>query len=247
MQNTIWSAVAGSTYQMRRLDVIANNLANVNTVGFRADRVDFSAYLAQIRDRQFDSARRGLRDINDMIQTRTTKSNGVIQPTNNPLDMALNGPGFFVVSGPDGERYTRAGDFRTDAEGQLTTADGELVLGDGGPIQLREDAGTPEVTEEGAVFQNGEEIGRLRIVEFENPDSLVKVSGRAFRAGRNTQIIENTGTAVVPRSLEGSNVNMMREMVAIVQAERAFDSYQRVISLVNTINQAANNRIPQVG
>ncbi len=247
MQNAIWSAVAGSVYQMRRLDVIANNLANVNTVGFRGDRIDFQANLSQIRARQFQSARHGLHDINQMIHTHSTFQRGLIQPTGNPLDLALDGRGFFVIQAPDGERFTRAGDFHLDQNGQIVTDEGFVVQGEGGPITLRDDAGPPEITEEGAVFQNQEEVGRLRIVEVENPETLVKVTGRTFRSAPATHLADTTETLVIPRSLESSNVNLVREMVEMLQANRAFESYQRVITMVNTMNQQANTRIPQLG
>ena len=246
MHNAMWTAVTGSVFQMRRLDVIANNIANVNTVGFRGDRMDFSSYLAQIRQREFTPYRRQLNDISELIHTRTNFQPGMIVSTGNPLDLAMVGRGFFVVDGPNGPLYTRAGNFQIDETGQLTTADGLTVQGENGPIRLRE--GLPfEITPEGAVFQEDTEVGRLRLVEIENPETMVKIGRGRFRSTQVTRVSEAEQREIMPNSLEGSNINLIREMTNLIQAGRAFESYQKIISMINNVNQQANSKLAQIG
>lgn len=245
MHNAIWSAAVGSIFEMKRLDVIANNLANANTVGFRGDRIDFSSYLAQIRQKPFVRQGEELDRITQLMRTRTSFQPGFIQSTGNPLDVAITGDGLFVVETPEGPLYTRAGNFRLDSNGVLTTQDGHVVQGTAGPIQLRQ--GVPfEMDEQGGVYQEESEVGRLRIVQVANPETLEKVEGKRFRSTTGTRISNHMQPQVASRSLEGSNVNIVREMTYMVQAGRAFQGYQQIISLVNQINQQANNKIPQM-
>jgi len=242
MHNTMWSAVAGSMYQMRRLDVIANNLANANTPGFRADRMEFSTYLSQVRTEDFAGYRDSLSELNQLISTHTDYKPGVIRQTGNPLDMAIAGDGYFVVQTPDGPLYTRAGNFEFDVAGQIVTGDGFILRGEGGPIQIRE--GLPfEIDENGAVFQEQDEVGRVQIMEIANPETLQKVGNKRFKASAETRVRVSENPRIMQRALEGSNVDAVREMTHMVQTGRAFESYQRVISLVNNINQQANSKL----
>jgi len=245
MHNAMWSAVAGSVFQMRRLDVIANNLANVNTTGFRGDRIMFDSYLAQIDDERFASNRKNVGNISDYMYTATNFQQGELHQTNNPLDVALATEGYFVVQTDKGTMYTRAGNFQFDLEGQLMTGNGFPVQGEGGAIQVRD--GLPfEIDEQGSVYQEGEEVGRLQVVQIQNPETMEKVGGKMFKATRATRIAASDDHRVVQGALEGSNVNIVREMGQMVTAGRAFESYQQIISMMDNVNQQANNRLWQV-
>ena len=242
MHNTMWSAVAGSMYQMKRLDIIANNLANANTTGYRGDRIQFSAYLNQIQSNQFSRNRESLDEINQLMTTRTTHRQGGIIHTENATDMAINGEGFFALQTPNGVQYTRAGNFRLDTEGNLVSNEGYLVQSEGGAIQIRD--GLPfEVDEQGNVYQGEDEVGRLQLVEVQNPETLQKVSGSRFKATSATRVATMEAPQIIQRSLEGSNVNPLREMGQLLQTSRAFESYQSVIGIINSINQQANNKL----
>jgi flagellar basal-body rod protein FlgF len=245
--NTTWNAVAGSVFQMKQLDVTANNLANVDTPGFKGDRISFSSYMAQIARPEFARERESIKTINERIKTHTDFAPGPLMSTGNQLNFAIDGEGYFTIQTPKGEQLTRAGDFRLDDQGQLVTDDGQIVAGEGGPIQIQD--GTPVdlvVDDTGLVYQNGEEIGRLRIQQVENPETLVKVGGKRFAAGRDSRVGPMETPAVRQGVIEGSNVNLIREVTSIIQATRAFESYQRIISLDNSINERANQILPTV-
>jgi flagellar basal-body rod protein FlgF len=247
MHNTIWNGVVGSIFQMRQLDVAANNLANADTPGFKADRITFKSYLAQIQEPQFAGERRSIRSIEEHFQTRTGFAPGPLTPTGNSLDFAIDGPGFFVLQTPQGERYTRAGGFRLDEQGQLVSAEGFAVAGAGGAIQTQDSLRMDlTIDEYGTVYQEGQEIGRIRVVEVQNPETLAKVGSRLFAAGRDTRVNDAEAPDVRQGVLEGSNVNLIREMSQVVQAGRAFEAYQRIVAMTNALNEKANQQISQV-
>jgi flagellar basal-body rod protein FlgG len=244
MHNTIWNAVAGSVFQMRQLDTAANNLANADTPGFKSDRVTFASYLAQIQKPAFAAERMSIQRVEERIRSHTSHAPGAITQTGGDLDFAINGPGYFEVQTPDGPQYTRAGNFRLDDQGQLVTSDGYIVGGEGGPIAFQE--GQPmeiRIDEYGAIYQAGQEIGRLAVVDIENPATLTKVAGRRFAATRETRVAPMEAPEIVQGALETSNVNVVQEVMQVMQAGRAFEAYQRVIQVVNNLNQQANQQI----
>jgi len=242
MHNAMWAATVGSMYQMQRMDVIANNLANANTVGFKADQVSFKATMSQIQTDQFAHYRDNLSPISASMITRTTFAPGIVQDTKNSMDVAILGDGFFAVQTTDGLRYTRAGNFTLDPDGQITTSDGHVVLGEGGPIQIRD--GLPfEIDEIGKVYQDGNEIGKLLVTKVTNPETLEKVSGKMFKPTGATRTESIDAPDIKQGALESSNVNIIREMTYMVQAGRAFEAYQQVIGLMNNINQQALSKI----
>lgn len=245
MQNTIWNATAGSIYQMRQLDIIANNLANADTPGYKGDQLSFQYYLSQIAEKDFAQYREGALDINRMMTVQTSFSDGRVRQTGNQLDFAINGEGFFSVQTDRGEMLTRAGAFQFDSQGQLVTADGELLVGDGGPIQLL--AGEEQeiqVDEYGYVYQAGEEIGRIKVTAVENPETLTKQGGARFSTTDQTRTEVLDLPELRQGFLEGSNINVIRSVTEIVQAGRAFEAYQNVIRMTNSINEQANRVIP---
>jgi len=245
MQNTIWSATAGSIYQMRRLDVIANNLANADTPGYKGDLLTFQSYLSQIAEPDFTRYRTGALDINHMMSVHTSFADGRMRQTGNPLDFAIGGEGFFSVQTERGEMLTRAGAFQLDEQGQLVTTDGELLVGDGGPIQLLEgEEQEIQVDEYGYVYQAGEEIGRIKVTAVENPETLVKQGGARFSVTDQTRTTVLDMPELRQGFLEGSNINVIRNVTEIIQAGRAFEAYQGVIRMVNSINEQANRVIP---
>jgi flagellar basal-body rod protein FlgF len=244
MQNTIWNAVAGSMYQMQRLDVVSNNLANANTDGFKAQDVTFSAYLAQIQQQRFAGARHGTKSIQDQMQVHTNFAPGVVRNTGNSMDVAIDGDGWFTIDTPEGTSYTRAGNFTLDAEGQLVTTSGHLVLGEGGPLQM-DQALRPDLVfdEYGMLYQEDQEVGRLQITHIENPSTLRQAGDKLYRPSAETQTQLMEAPSVVQGALEGSNVNLVKQVVQIVQAGRSFEAYQRIISLVDKLNQQANQQL----
>lgn len=212
---------------VRQQERTANNLANANTVGYRRDRA-FTEALAQRLDAE--GAPRTERHVTQWA----SEEQGAFEHTGNPLDLALSGEGFFVTGEEDGPRYTRAGRFVLDAGGFLRTPTGELVQGQGGPIQIPPRSGPVDVTGAGEVRAGGQRVGQLRIVRFADPMQLRRLDGAAFAAG--TQTPEDVAHPTVMQGyVEQSNINAITEMTAMIEQFRLFESQQKVIQTTDQI------------
>ncbi len=219
--------------QTRKNDVVANNLANLQTIGFKRDRVFFQVLSNKMQEPL------------EMI-VKPDFSQGPLQQTGNPLDLAFSGRGFFTVETPSGEAYTRNGHFRLDADGTLLTSDGLPVLGEGGPIVLQGKENTPlsiVVTEEGEIFVDDEYMDRLRIVDFENYDQLQKAGANLFVLSGEATPITPENSAIRQGFLEKSNVDPVREMVDLIEVQRRFENTQRMVRAVDELMGAAVNKI----
>jgi flagellar basal-body rod protein FlgF len=263
MNNGLYSAFLGMRARQRTLDMIANNIANASTSGFKAERAIYRSIEATEAEASRALSKAGLieqatlqpatatptqtdpnielandrrRAFGVVTSTATDFSTGVIKPTNRPLDIAISGDGFLAVQTPRGERYTRAGSLSLDANGQLITAQGDLVVGEGGPITLL--PGEVSIGDDGTISVEGETIGRLKIVQFANPAaSLTKEGNALFVASQGSNPVEATDVTVVQGALETSNVNPVLEMSTMMQNSREFDSLQRSITLMREIGR----------
>lgn len=238
MDRLIYTAMTGAKQSMLRLDTLTHNLANVNTVGYRADTTAHRA--VPIR-----GVGEGTRVFAIESTPGTDFSTGPMQNTGRELDVAIGTEGFFAVQDAQGrEAYTRAGNFQIDSGGTVRTAEGRLVMGDGGPIEVPENnridiardgtiTATP-VTEQRTPTQ----IGRLKLV---NPDvkELVKGGDGLFRlkSGGNAQQDESVQLNV--GSLEGSNVNVVDAMVGIIALARQFEMQMKMLSTAEADSRAA--------
>lgn len=231
----IYTAATGMVAELNRQDVIANNLANVDTVGFKADytvSVPFREILLNAYNRQgvrpIGGLGLGVAATSEYIDT----SEGAVLDTGNMCDLMIGGKGYFVVETPAGERYTRAGNFKVDAEGYLTTQNGWRVLGENGPIQV---AGRFEVNQDGEVFENGVMVDRLRIV---NPDGIRKEGEALFTAAG---VNPASGIQIFQGSLERSNVNAIRQMIEMISVTRSYETNQRALTAHDqTLDKAVN-------
>lgn len=228
MSHGIYSALSGALAQQRALDVTANNVANANTVGFRADRVAFDEALA--RAGTLTTQPSSLRYVvADRITTDTAP--GALRTTGNPYDLALNGDGFFVLATPQGERFTRAGSFLTGADGVLRTPDGIALVAEGDPrARIRIPEGTRDVTigPDGTVSADGEMVGRVRIVSFADPATVGKEGESRFMSVARP-LRAPAATEVVQGAVETSNVNPIAGLNELITTTRLFDAFQRVI------------------
>ncbi len=232
MSDNVYVLASGALARMRDLDVIANNLANLSTSGFKADRTLFeSALESQILgpDGRPAAGAPG-RVFVGTAGTAAELEAGPLEQTGAPLDAAIRGPGFFAVETPAGVRYTRAGSFQVDAAGQLATPDGHPVLGDGGAIVA---TGRPlRILESGDVVDDrGELLGRLRVVRFDEPERLVKEGGNLFRAPEGVTPRPVDSPDLAPGSLEGSNVSAVTELARMVMVQRSFEATLRASML----------------
>jgi len=230
--DNVYVLASGALARMRDLDVIANNLANLSTTGFRADRTLFESALESRLLGPDGRPQPGApgRVFVGTAGTATEMEAGPIQRTGAPLDAAIRGPGFFAVQTRDGVAYTRAGSFQLDRVGQLTTVLGHPVLGDGGAIVS---TGRPlRILESGDVVDDrGQLLGRLRVVRFDDPASLVKEGGNLFRAPAGVVPRPVDSPSLAPGSLEGSNVSAVAELARMVMVQRSFEATLRASML----------------
>jgi flagellar basal-body rod protein FlgF len=226
MENTALIALSHQAALRRQMDVVANNFANMNTTGYKSERTMFVEHLIPSRDGNGlgGDALAFVRD----IATARDFSQGRERETGNPLDLAIEGEGFFAVESPGGERYTRNGRFSVDESGQLITAHGMAVLtSNGGPIYFSPADTDITISRDGVVSTENGEIGRLRIVRFENPHNLRVVSGGLMSSPDRPEEMETVN--VMQGVLEGSNVEPILEMVRMIRVQRAYDSARRLI------------------
>ncbi len=199
-------------------ELIANNLANATTAGFKAQR----AFKAVLSERVAASG-------GDNLRLYTSFEQGPIETTDRPLDLAINGEGFFVIDTPYGECFTRCGAFTLSSNGLLTTMSGEPVLGDGGPIPI--DGQEITVGRDGTVYVDGDEVGTLRIVRFDDPQRLSREGNRFAARGATPIPVNPDETEIIQGALERSNVNPIDEMVEMINLHRNFETAQRSIRL----------------
>lgn len=224
----------------RRLETSANNLANVNTTGFKGDSIvlrEDSPSPARSKDKPND-----IRFVQDITVSRDF-SPGALQRTGAPLDFAIEGDGFFTVQGPGGQpTYTRDGAFTMSANGGLVTRDGFAVLNaQGQPIVFDPQGQRPDVDAQGVIRVNGAEVARLGLATFADPDALGKLGDNLWEA-RGQRAGEFTGV-VAQGMLEGSNVKAVIELTRIMEISRAYESAARVVRSADELRQKAIDRL----
>jgi len=259
MLRALWTAATGMAAQDLNLDVIAHNLANVNTAGFKRARANFADLMYQKLKTPGAEASAAGTQLPTGIQigmgvrvvgTEFLFSVGNLKQTGNPLDLAIQGKGFFEILLANGETaYTRAGTFRLDAQGRIVTPNGDLlqpglvVPQDAISIQIARD-GTVSVEQPGGVHTT---IGRIQLVDFVNPSGLAALGDGLFQAtpASGEPIVgapnENGFGALAQGMLEMSNVNVVEEMVNMIASQRAYEMNSKAIQAADEMLQAANN------
>ena len=237
MSAGIWAAASGAVAQISALDVAANNVANATTPGFRSDQAVFRLHLQEV---QGNNATRSLR----YATTNTLEPNfetGQITQTGRPLDVAIKGDGFFVVSTPQGERYTRAGNVQIRGDGTLTTREGDPYLGPARrPISVPAGAQSVSIARDGSIVVDGEEAGgKLFVVNFASLEGLEKEGNVLLRAtpaaGRPIAVDPDLAES----ALEQSNASAMKGMSGLMSATRSFEMLSRVIEAFSEADRRA--------
>jgi flagellar basal-body rod protein FlgF len=207
----------------QQYQAIAHNLANVSTTGYKRQSIVFSqALAAQMTGRDASSSAPSSVHGALMLDFRQ----GNLVKTDRPLDVALNGPGLFVLDSPQGPRYTRCGAFTTNATGQLVDSSGRTVASDGGPITLPSGAmqQSINITPEGSVEVGGTSVGKLKIVVFKDTSLLTSVGGNCYAAPTGATPGNATEATVAQGFQEGSNVNAVEELVGLITATRLYEA-----------------------
>ena len=242
----IYTAASGMMAETWRTDTIANNLANVSTAGFKRDVTvtkDFHDLVVQrISDGQGQPVigRMGAGVLVD--QNYTVQAAGSVRATDNALDLAIEGRGFFAVQTPAGIRYTRNGAFVENRDGELVTQDGYQVLGRNGPVQVQ--GNSVVVTPEGRVLIDGEERDQIRVVAFADERLMAKEGNSLFTSGGQ---VERPATGTVRQGfLEMSNVNPVAEMVNLIASYRAYELNAKVVQTHDELLDKAVNEVAKV-
>lgn len=249
----LYTSAVGMMTQMNKMDVVSNNIANVNTNGFKKDVAVTQSFSKELMKRLDDPKYELIKHNNDVGETSlgvfvssvyTDFSNASFEQTGASLDLAIEGDGFFsiLVNNDDGtssEKYTRDGSFTLGRNGTLLTPTGNVVLGENGIITLPN--GEISINESGEIYVNSEYIDRLRIIDVENKDSLRKYGDNLYDTIDETNIINFAGR-VKQGYLERSNVNSVEEMVKMITLSRVYDANQRMIRVSDsTLEKAVND------
>jgi len=250
MENSLLVGLSRQMVLERQLDVVANNVANMNTTGFKADNAMFEEYLMPVaRENRFQPADRVVDFVNDRGTWRDTRA-GAIQHTGNPLDVAINGDGYITVQTANGPRYTRNGSLQINAQGQLVTTDGSLVLGDSGPIVFQTTDHNIAITPDGRITvveagaTNTESVrGQIRIVTFASPQLLQKEGNNNYSAPAGVAPVPDTSSTLIQGSIEKSNVNGVVEVSRLIEISRA---YAQIAQMLQNESDLHKNAISQL-
>jgi len=245
MSSGYYAACAGLMARTQALDTIANNLANVSTSGFRAGHNIFSSVLASASNPGLSALNQDANEYGTLGGTQLDTTQGALVPTGNPLDLAIEGPGYFAVKTSAGPVYTRGGNFRVSPQGQLTTSAGDQVLGDGGPITI---VGEPiSISTDGTISANGAIAGRLKLVDFPPATQLTSIGNTYYTAPAGTAVAA-PNAQVRQATLESSNVNPVTSVVELISAQREVETMRRVLSMFNgEMDKTAAQDLPRVG
>lgn len=253
MENTLLVGLSRQMVLARELDVVANNIANLNTTGFKADNSVFEEFLMPgARENRFVGADRVVSFVNDR-GTWHNLSQGGIQQTGNPLDVAIDGDAYLVVQTARGERYTRNGALQINAQGQLTTSDGSPVLGDSGPIVFQQLDRNISITEDGrisVVEGNNDKTeslrGRLRLASFAQPQRLQKDGATTFLAPAGTTPQSTSNARVIQGSIEKSNVSGVIEMTRMIEITRTYTQIATMLQAQSDQRRSAIEKLADV-
>jgi flagellar basal-body rod protein FlgG len=240
----IYTAASGMVAETIRTDSIANNLANVNTAGFKRDQAvskDFGSILIERINDGAEAVPIGQLGLGSIIdQIAPIHSQGVVKKTDNQLDIAIDGKGFLAVNTPNGIRYTRNGSFTVSGRGQLVTHEGYQILGQNGPINTNN--GKVDFTPDGAVVVNGVEVDRLRLVDFNDVKQLMKQGASLYETPANLRPSKSSAQ-IRQGFLEMSNVNVVSEMVNLINSFRSYESNSKAIEAQDQLLQKAANEV----
>jgi flagellar basal-body rod protein FlgF len=245
MENALLIGLSRQVALGRELDVIANNMANVTTNGFKARASRFREYLMPVASAEtFPRVDRRLSYVID-AGTPLDVSSGPVEFTGNPLDVAIKGDAFLAVQTPAGERYTRNGALEINPQGQLVTSDGHVVLGDNGPITFTPQETGFGISADGIVSSEQGQRGKLRLVRFVDPQKLHSEGANLFSSPNRGQPAGTT-SYVQSGALERSNVKPVVEMSRLIEVNRSYSNVASMIGRMDELRRSAISRLADV-
>jgi len=244
MDSGLYAACAGLVARTQALDLAANNLANVNTNGYKAQLPTFQSVLANASaSTAANPVAQAVNDYGVLGDSRTNLTQGSLEPTGSDFDFALQGDGWFVLQTGNGRLYTRNGNFPVDRNGRLVAADGNAVLGTQGPITVP--PGKLFVSGDGTISVDGALAGQLRLVQFSPATTLAPAGSGYFSAPGASE--QSSQAQVTQGSLENSNVSPVSAAVDLVTLQRNADLLQQALTTIHSnFNRIAAQTLPQI-
>ncbi len=247
MIRSMYIAGTGMLVQRKKMDVVVNNIVNAETTGYKSDRLLSRSFNDMMIDRINDPSvlnySTEIGPLNTGVhidEVLTGFAQGDLEDTGKATDLALQGDGFFVVSTPAGNRYTRDGNFSVSSQGYLVNSDGYPVVGSRGMVYVGN--GGFSVDAKGNVTVGNNTVNQLQIVSFADVNSLRKIGNNLYMNYGGSAIIPAGGTTVKQGSLEGSNVDLADQMVEMLQISRSYEANQRIVQMLDeTLGKAVND------
>jgi flagellar basal-body rod protein FlgF len=244
MDSGFYATCAALMARSQALDLVANNLANTSTPGYRSQQNIFRSFLAAASGHPGSRLNQAVNDFGISGGSQMDLTQGNLEPTGNDLDFAVQGPGFFQVKTANGTVFTRNGNFQVSAQGQLTTAQGDAVMGEQGPIRIV--GGPVTVSSDGTISVKGAVAGKVKLVEFA-PGTALESIGKTYYSAPAKSDAPAKQSTIAQGSLESSNVNPVAGAVELVAVQRYAEMMQRALSMFHTeFNRIATEDLPKV-
>lgn len=253
----LYISASSAVCEGKRIDTISNNIANANTTGFKKDlyvtqsfpeilTMKMGGEAAKINGIKLPAPLNVIGTMNAGVHTSvvvTDFTQGSLSPTENPLDVAISGSGFFTVETENGERYTRDGSFSLNADGYIVTKDGHMVLGENGYIQIN--GNDIRIDEKGNIYSGGELIDRLKLVDFQDYSALMKEGSNLYTIISEEWMGQEKAfeSTIKQGFIEGSNVNAVKEMTDMITMLRSYEANQRLIRAHDELLEKAVNEV----
>ncbi len=236
-------AASGMQARMQSLDLVANNMANASTSGYKGDSEFYTVFTSEAAAEDPTNDPAAL----PMIQRQWTDfSQGLLEPTDNPSDLALSGKGFFVVQGASGPLYTRNGNFHVSPDGTLVNSDGYALLAQDGQTFQADANHRVEVATDGTVRQSGQNLGKLQLASFNDTSILVKQGSSYFRNPTTQAPADATDVQVHQGKVEASNANAAHGAVRLVGVLRQFEMMRKSVTLADDMDRKAIEEVAKV-
>jgi flagellar basal-body rod protein FlgF len=249
MSRGLYTAAAGMLSQLVLQDTVANNIANVNTVGFKRTGVSFEGFSPLLLSRYQQDLKQSVGNLivgNQVHQTAIDWTPGSVQQTGNPYDVAIQGEGFFVVKTPDGkESYTRNGSFTRSAQGFLVTQTGDQLLGENNtPINIPQSSSQLQIDKAGTILVDGQRIDRLKLVTFDKLNAMQSLGEHHFNTTQAPK--PATAATMIQGAVERPNVNIVSEMLHNMTGMRIYETLQKAVQVQSETLKKAVTEVGRV-